>query len=96
RHHKSGRVDGHIFISILAYHLLHSIEYSLKKSQDQSRWATIRRLVSTHEYATIQLPTTQGTVINVRKPSNPEAIHIEVYEKLAVDYKVLPVQRTFA
>jgi transposase len=29
-HQKEQRVDGHIFISILAYHLLHSIEHCVK------------------------------------------------------------------
>jgi transposase len=39
-HQKEERVDGHIFISILAYHLLHSIEYTLRQKGEYSRWAT--------------------------------------------------------
>jgi transposase len=92
-HQKEQRVDGHIFISILAYHLLHSIEYTLRHKGNHSRWATIRRLVSTHNYSTIQLPTTKGTVINVRKPGIPEAVHIDVYNKLGIDYKNLPIKK---
>jgi len=96
RHHKEDRVDGHIFESILGYHLLHSIEYVLRSQGVHCRWATIKRVVSTHDYSTIQLPTTNGTVINVRKPGIPEGIHIEVYDKLDVDYKHLPVRRNLA
>jgi transposase len=92
-HQKEQRVDGHIFISILAYHLLHSIEYTLRHKGNHSRWATIRRLVSTHNYSTIQLPTTKGTVINVRKPGIPEAVHTDVYNKLGIDYKNLPIKK---
>jgi len=95
-HQKEERVDGHIFISILAYHLLHSIEYTLRQKGIHSRWATIKRIVSTHNYSTIQLPTTQGTVINVRKAGVPEAVHIDIYEKLGVDYKNLPIRKTLA
>jgi transposase len=95
-HQKEERVDGHIFISILAYHLLHSIEYTLRQKGEHSRWATIKRLVSTHNYSTIQLPTTQGTVINVRKAGVPEAVHIDIYEKLGVDYKKLPIRKNLA
>ena len=95
-HHKSTRVDGHIFESILAYHLLHAVEHTLRKSQVTSRWTTIKRVVGTHQYCTIQLPTTQGTVINVRKPSLPEAIHMEIYDKLAVNYSTLPTRRILA
>ncbi|MCD6225234.1 MAG: hypothetical protein J7K32_06915 [Deltaproteobacteria bacterium] len=81
-------------ISILAYHLLHSIEHTLRQKGDYSRWVTIKRLVSTHNYSMIQLPTTKGTVINVSKPGIPEAVHIDVYDKLGVDYKNLPIKKT--
>ncbi len=95
-HQKEKRVDGHIFISILAYHLLHSIEYTLRMHGSRSQWATIKRLVSSHHYASIQLPTTNGTVINVRKPGMPEGIHIEIYNKLNINFENLPVKRNLA
>jgi len=95
-HHKEDRVDGHIFISILAYHLLHSIEYMLRSKGVNSRWTTIKRVVSTHNYSTIQLPTTAGPVINMRKPGRPEGIHMEIYDKLDVGYNHLPVRRNLA
>ena len=63
-HQIEDRMDGHIFISILAYHLLHSIEYTLRQKGDHSRWSTIKRLVSTHRYATINLPTSKGPIID--------------------------------
>jgi len=56
-HHKEKRTDAHIFITILAYHLLHAIEFTLQKSADYSSWPTIKRLVSSHTYSTIILPT---------------------------------------
>ncbi len=96
RHHKEDLVDGHIFISILAYHLLHTIEYKLRSHGYHSRWATIKRIVSSHSYSTIQLPTTNGTVINIRKPGIPEGIHRNIYDKLDVDYHHLPVRRNLS
>ena len=96
RHHKEDRVDGHIFISILAYHLLHAIEYKLRSHGCHSQWATIKRIVSSHSYSTIQLPTTNGTVINIRKPGIPEGVHRNIYDKLGVDYNHLPVRRNLA
>ena len=95
-HQIEKRVDGHIFISILAYHLLHSIEFTLRQAADYSRWVTIKRLVSTHNYSTIQLPTTNGTVINVRKAGMPEGIQMEIYRKLGVDFENLPVRQNLA
>jgi len=94
-HQKEMRVDGHIFISIQAYHLLHAIEYTLRQHGDRSRWATIKRVVSTHRYSTIQLPTVAGPVLNIRKPGIPEGIHREIYNKLGVDYTRLPTKKIF-
>lgn len=95
-HQKEMRVEGHIFISILGYHLLHSIEYTLRQHECHSRWATIKRLVSTHRYSTIQLPTVAGPVLNIRKPGMTEGIHQEIYNTLDVDWKRLPVKKIFA
>jgi transposase len=95
-HQQERRVDGHIFLSIQAYHLLHAIEYTLQQHGDCSRWATIKRLVSTHRYSTIQLPTVTGPVLNIRKPGIPEGIHQDIYTKLGVDYTHLPTKKIFA
>jgi transposase len=95
-HQKELRVDGHIFLSILAYHLLHTIEYTLRQHGDHSRWATIKRLVSTHRYSTMQLPTVAGPVLNIRKPGMPEGIHQAIYNTLGVDWKQLPIKKIFA
>ena len=94
-HQLMHRVDGHVFISILTYHLLHSIEYTLRQCDDHSRWSTIKRLVSTHNYSTTQLLTVAGGVINVRKSGIPEAIQEDIYQKLGVNYKNLPVMKTY-
>lgn len=92
-HQEEGRVDGHVSITILAYHLLHSIEYTLRENGCSSSWATIKRVVSTHTYSTIILPTTSGTVIHLRKSGRPEAVHNEVYDKLKIDVENLPIRK---
>ncbi|MCK5538091.1 MAG: hypothetical protein KAI79_14795 [Bacteroidales bacterium] len=85
-HHLEQRVDGHIFISILAYHLLHAIEFTLRQKGMNVWWSSIKRVMSSHCYATIIAPTVKGTVINIRKPGVPELIHKEIYDKLNIDY----------
>jgi len=47
-HQKEKRVDTHMFISVLTYHVLHIIEYRLHMSGDHRKWSTIRNLLSTH------------------------------------------------
>lgn len=93
-HQLEDRVDGHIFISILAYHLLHTIEYVLRQNKVSSSWSTVKRLVCTHNYSTTQLPTVKETTINLRQPGLPEAIHEKIYKFLGVNYKELPIRKT--
>jgi|SaaInl8_200m_RNA_FD_contig_81_626405_length_1605_multi_3_in_0_out_0_2 hypothetical protein len=52
--------------------------------------------LSTHNYGTIQLPTTAGPVINVRKAGISEEIHAEIYKKLGMETDRLPVTQNFA
>jgi transposase len=40
-HSKACRIEGHIFISVLAYHLLNYIQYYMQKSGLNHRWSTI-------------------------------------------------------
>jgi transposase len=83
-HQLEKRVDGYIFISILAYHLLHTIEYVLIQQGISSSWKTIKRLVSTHTYSTIQIPTVNKTTKNIWKPGAVEGIREHIYRKLGV------------
>ena len=52
-HQKESRVDKHMFISVLAYHILHIIEYRLRQKGDCRSWATIGNILKTHERSTI-------------------------------------------
>lgn len=47
-HQKAGRIEGHLFISILAYHLLHYIQQRLRKAGIYHRWATVCSVLQTH------------------------------------------------
>ena len=95
-HQLEHRVDAHIFITVLAYHLLHATEYILRSKGCKLSWKTVKRLVRSHTYSTIVMPTTSGTVIHLRKPSIPEQIHKDIYEKLDIDYKNLKTTKIMA
>jgi transposase len=86
-HQREDRVDGHIFISVLAYHLLCWIHHRLESNGDMREWKTIRRLLRTHCLVTTILPLKDGRVIRIRKPSVPEAEQAKVYANLGLDWK---------
>jgi transposase len=94
-HQLEDRVDGHIFISVLAYHLLCWISKRLEAHNDMRDWQTIRRLLGTHCLVTTRLPLADGRIINIRKPSQPDDEQKRVYQMLDIDWKsAFPTRKT--
>jgi transposase len=96
-HQIEGRVDTHMFISVLAYHLLHIIEYRLRQKGDYRSWRTIRNVLKTQERLTIGYKQKEenGTVVQqyVRINSTVEPEHMDIYRKLGLSGMPLPRKR---
>ena len=86
-HQLEHRVEAHIFISVLAYHLLSWVRHHLDQAEDPREWKTLRRLLSTHSLVSTRLPLEDGRIVTVRKPSLPEAEQTRVYQILGIDWK---------
>jgi len=86
-HQLEERVEGHIFISVLAYHLLNWIRQKLEASGDRREWSTIRRILRTHSLVSTRLPLEDGRIVIIRKPSNPDAEQSRIYTALGIDWK---------
>jgi transposase len=89
-HQTEQRVDGHVFISVLAYHLLWLIQQSLEQAQDNRSWRTIKAILLTHAYTTILLPTKGGKLYRLRRAGQPDQVQQTIYETLRIDWKHLP------
>jgi transposase len=89
-HQLEPRVDAHIFITVLAHQLWRFITYTLEQKGDHRDWPTLRRVLQTHGYATVSLPTRSGTVIHLRRAGQPESCQREIYEKLGINWQTLP------
>ncbi|MGH2609005.1 MAG: IS1634 family transposase [Tepidiformaceae bacterium] len=88
-HHLEHRVQTHIFLCVLAYHLLVAIEKHFLDQGVHTSWATLREQLSTHQVMTVVLPTTTGRTLRIRKSSTPEAIHREIYRTLRMPEEVM-------
>ena len=88
-HQLEDRVDGHIFISVLAYHLLSWVRHHLERKGDVREWKTIRRLLSTHSLVSTRLQLEDGRIITIRKASVPDAEQALVYKELGIDWKAM-------
>lgn len=92
-HQKQGRVEAHIFLCVLAYHLLISIEKTLLDQGVHTSWATVRGILKTHQVATVVLPSEGDIELRIRRSSAPENQHRELYEKLEVPADIMHPQR---
>jgi len=86
-HQKETRCDGHIFITLLAYHLLHTIRFKLRQKGVRFCWTTIRRQLSTQVRITTTMKREDGKVISIRKSSKAEPPHQAIYDALNLSYQ---------
>ena len=95
-HRREERVETHIFLSVLAYHLLVAIEKTLLDQEVHTSWATVRETLRTHQVCTVVLPADGGSVLRIRRASTPEPQHVELYELLGVPTKIMAPRKTWS
>ena len=92
-HQTEERVESHMFISVLAYHLMHYIEQKLRIHGDTRNWNTIKSVLATHYRLSVDyvsLNESNGLVQNtLRMDSQPSPAQIEIYDKLGISGMVL-------
>ena len=93
-HQREDRCESHIFITILAYRLLHWIEYTLRSHNIMKSWTTIKRLLQTHCYTTIVCPSLQGKMYHIRTAGIPDHEQSHLYTLFGIDCSKLPRKQT--
>jgi transposase len=94
-HHLEHRTQTHIFLCVLAYHLLVAIEKRFLDCGVHTSWWTLRQQLSTHQVVTVVLPTANGRVLKIRKGTTPEPIHREIYSTLKIPAQVMKPVKTW-
>jgi transposase len=83
-HHKTDRVSGHLFISVLAYHLVHTIRLQLKACSIHLSWEGIRRELDGQDRVTVELKREDGRTVHVRKATRAEPRQQLIYDALGI------------
>ena len=78
------RTEGHLFISVLAYHLLNSIEVSLSQRGYNHSFKRIKDILSTHQRSTITMISEDKNMHQIRISGTPESKQKEIYKILKV------------
>ena len=83
-HHLEKRTQTHIFLCVLAYHLLVAIEKHFLDRGVHTSWWTLREQLRTHQVVTVVLPTKEGQVLKIRKGSTPEPTRARSLKGMAI------------
>ncbi len=94
-HHIERRTEAHIFLCVLAYHLLIAIAKTLLDQAIHTSWATVRDTLKTHQVCTIVLPTTDGSCLRIRKAATAEPAVQDVYRSLVISPHVIKPQHSW-
>jgi len=94
-HQLKRRVETHIFLCILAYHLLVAIEKTLLDEGIHTSWLTVKDTLKTHQVATVILATTSGEILKIRKGVNAEPKHLGIYKNLKISSEVMKSVKTW-
>ena len=85
-YHQGGkRTEAHLFLSILAYHMLINIEHRLKTIGENMRWSTLRELLASHQRSTIIWSNKEKETWSKRVSGTPEMRHLQIYGKLGIN-----------
>jgi hypothetical protein len=94
-HHLEHRVETHIFLCVLAYHLMVAIETTLLNQGVHTSWASARAALASHSVATVVLPTDGGRVLRIRKGTTPEPEQLELYRLMDVPAEIMQPIKTW-
>ena len=83
-HQIDRRVEGHLFISVLAYHFVHTLRLQLKAHGIDDSWATLRQTMTTQQRVTATLQRRDGRAVHVRKATRPEPHHQKINKILGL------------
>jgi transposase len=93
-HQKEGRVDGHLWITIMAYHLIQHCLYQLKKKGINYHWQTIRKIMMGRIRVTMQAKTEDGKTLYHRSSTKSEGEQKEIYQALGLSSSILRSKKT--
>jgi transposase len=93
-HQKERRVDGHLWITVLAYHLIQSCLYQLGKQGIRHNWKTILEIMRGRVRVTTQAKTIDGKILYYRSSTKAEGRQLEIYRALGLSPQILKARKT--
>jgi len=86
-HKTQSRVDAHLFITLLAYTIIHTIRYKLKAKNINYSWTTIRDITQNQIRVTTTAKCKDGQILYLRKSSLLNEKQKEIFNALKINHK---------
>jgi len=93
-HQKEHRVDGHLWITVLAYHLIQNCLYQLGKQEIKHNWKTICSILKGRVRVTTQAQTREGKTFYHRNTTKAEGDQPKIYQALGLSPQILKAYKT--
>ena len=84
-HSKEERIDGHLFITVLAYQCVQVLRVQLKAGGLNACWSTLRDTLSVQRRVTAGFRQRDGRTLNVRKSTVAEPDLMDIYRLLGLN-----------
>ena len=84
-HRTEARVDGHLFISVLAYQCVQLIRRRLRAQGITERWSSLRDLLAGQCRVTATIRRADGRTLHVRKTTRAEPAPLAIIQALGSD-----------
>jgi transposase len=95
-HHKEDRVDGHLFITVLAYQFVQVIRRHLGNRQINASWSSIRQTLSGQCRVTASFRRADGGAVHIRKATRAEPEQLAIYQALNINPAPGGISKTMA
>jgi hypothetical protein len=82
--HLSKRIDAHLFVSVLACHLAHSVRLQRKGQGIHLSWESLRHPLDGDERITVVLHRDDGKICHIRNSTRPEPEQLAIYNALGL------------
>jgi transposase len=93
-HIKPERVEGHLFITVLAYQCVQLLRHQLGAKGIHESWATLRKTLSVQRRTTTTMTLQDGRKLHVRKTSKPAAALAAIYDALGINHTPGGIKKT--
>ncbi len=81
-HQGTERVTAHLFISVMAYHLVHYVRYKLKGNNVHYSWNTLRNALLRQIRVTTTMRCKNGSTLHIRQSTQAERLVKKIYSLL--------------